>query len=309
MKRRDFVWQTTSTFVAASFTHCTPNRSATPSNFAAHTRALEHLEHGGGRLGAAIFDTQTGAWFGHRLDERFGMCSTFKLPLAAMVLHAAEQGRLPLETELPYTAAELVPHAPITEQHLSRGSMPVVDLARAAQVQSDNVAANLLLRELGGPSGFTQWCRQLGDEDTRLDRLEPELNLVSPGDERDTSTPRAFATLVSKFFGEGLLSHASQASLREWMTETTTGARRLRAGFPPSWQTGDKTGTNTGDGVVNRYNDVACIWFTNRGPLVVACFFEGPVQTSELRAVDEAVLSRVGYIAAHWAHSTLQLNG
>lgn len=309
MKRRDFVWHTASTIVTASLTNCAPHRDGLLPRFGAHTRALEHLENGGGRLGAAIFDAQSGALFGHRLDERFGMCSTFKLPLAAMVLHAAEGGRLALDTELPYTAADLVPHAPITEQYLNRGSMPVVELARAAQIQSDNLAANLLLRQLGGPVGFTEWCRQLGDTQTRLDREEPELNLVSPGDHRDTTTPRAFARLVSKFFEQGVLSHSSQTSLREWMTATHTGARRLRAGFPSSWHAGDKTGTNTGPDVINRYNDVACVWVTNRAPLVVACFFEGPVQTSEVRAADEAILSRVGYIAAHWAQTSLQLTG
>lgn len=309
MKRRDFVLHTTATAVAASVTHCAPHRAAPPPSFAAHAQALQHLENGGGRLGAAIFDAQSGALFGHRLDERFGMCSTFKLPLAALVLQAAERGRLPLDTELPYTAAGLVPHSPVTEQHVGKGSLPVVELARSAQIQSDNLAANLLLRKLGGPKGFTEWCRQLGDTKTRLDREEPDLNLVSPGDDRDTTTPRAFATLVNQFFDQGVLSHASQTSLREWMTATSTGARRLRAGFPTSWQAGDKTGTNTGPGVVNRYNDVACIWFTNRAPLVVTCFFEGPVQTSELRHEDEALVSRVGYIAAHWAQTTLQLNG
>src|SRR5262245_60717536 len=33
----------------------------------------------GGRLGVAVLDTLTGAQAGHRADERFPMCSTFKL--------------------------------------------------------------------------------------------------------------------------------------------------------------------------------------------------------------------------------------
>ena len=40
----------------------------------------------GGRLGVAVLDTADGRLDGHRLDERFPLCSTFKWLAAACVL-------------------------------------------------------------------------------------------------------------------------------------------------------------------------------------------------------------------------------
>jgi beta-lactamase class A len=64
-------------------------------------------------------------------------------------------------------------------------------LCAAAIEQSDNTAGNLLLDAIGGPVGLTNFVRTIGDEMTRLDRKEPELNSAIPGDERDTTTPAA----------------------------------------------------------------------------------------------------------------------
>jgi beta-lactamase class A len=124
------------------------------------------------------------------------MCSTFKLPLAALVLRAVDRGQLKLGTRLRYSKADIVSHMPVTEAHLNEGSMSVEALAQAAQVYSDNVAANLLLKQLGGPGAFTAFCRELGDSVTRLDRYEPMLNLSAPGDARDTTTPLAMVHLA-----------------------------------------------------------------------------------------------------------------
>ena len=52
------------------------------------------------------------------------------------------------------------------------------------RTQSDNGAANALLRRLGGPAGFTQWLREQSDALTRVDRYEPEMNRVRPGEAR-----------------------------------------------------------------------------------------------------------------------------
>ena len=125
--------------------------------------------------------------------------------------------------------------------------MTISALAEAAQVTSDNVAANLLLARLGGPTGFTARLRELGDRQTRLDRLEPELNLVLPGDERDTTTPRAMAETASRLLTGDVLTPASREQLIDWMVKTRTGDRRIRAGLPKDWRAGDKTGTATAD--------------------------------------------------------------
>jgi beta-lactamase class A len=180
----------------------------------------------GGRLGVVVLDTGSGACVGHRADERFGMCSTFKLPLAALVLQQIDQGRWQADRWVPYTQADMTAHAPVTQAHLARGGMSVVALAQAAQTTSDNTAANLLLTLIGGPAGFTAALRAAGDKVTRLDRLEPHMNLVKPGDERDTTTPVAMARTAAHWLTGDALSTASRALLIDWMVATRTGSKR-----------------------------------------------------------------------------------
>lgn len=248
----------------------------------------------GGRLGVALLNTATGELSGHRLDERFGLCSTFKLPLAACALHAVEQGRLAADARLPLRESERVPYMPVTDKLLARGWATPLELAEATQTTSDNLAANVLLRALGGPAAFTRWLRTQGDAVTRLDRYEPAMNRVAPGDARDTSSPRAFATTVGRLCSGPTLSPASRERLIAWMVATQTGQRRLRAGLPPGWRMGDKTGTGFHAGEPDRINDTAVFWPPAGAAWVLACFYEGPVKSSDwVRPEDEAVLAEV----------------
>jgi beta-lactamase class A len=268
--------------------------------------AWAELEHrAGGRLGVALLDTGSDRRWGHRSEERFGLCSTFKLPLAGAVLHAVDQGRLQADARLPLRPSERVAHMPATEAWLARGWANPLALAEAAQLVSDNLAANVLLRALGGPEAFTAWLRAQGDPVTRIDRYEPEMNRVVRGDERDTSSPAAFARTVAQLCVGNTLSAASRQRLVSWMEATQTGRKRLRAGLPAGWRAGDKTGTGFSAGLPDRINDVAVFWPPGRKPWVLACFYEGPMQSTEwVRPQDEAVLAEVGRLAAAFAIST-----
>ena len=107
--------------------------------------ALKALEaRAGGRLGVCFLDTRTNRIVGNRLDERFAMCSTFKLALAAMILRDAQHGRVKLDEVVHYSKKDMLSYAPVTSLHVKEG-MTVAALAEAAQVTSDNTAANLLL--------------------------------------------------------------------------------------------------------------------------------------------------------------------
>lgn len=265
--------------------------------------ALEALEkQTGGRLGVALLNTANGALAGHRMEERFAMCSTFKLPLAALVLRQIDQGHLQARQWVPYTSADIVAHAPVARAQLSRGGMTVLAAAEAAQTTSDNTAANLLLGLLGGPAGFTAQWREAGDSVTRLDRLEPQMNLVLPGDPRDTTTPAAMAQAMAKWLTGDLLAPASKALLIQWMVATRTGSKRLRAGLPRAWRAGDKTGTAMAEGMTDRYNDVAIAWpAAGSAPVFISAYFETAVSHGgQMRDQDQAVLAEVGRIAARW---------
>jgi beta-lactamase class A len=254
-----------------------------------------------GRLGVGILDTATGELVGHRPDERFAMCSTFKLPLAAEVLRDVDAGRRKLDQFIPYSKGDMVSHAPVTGANLAAGGMTIGELAKATQITSDNPAANLILRELGGPEALTQRFRLAGDPVTRIDRYEPMMNFVVGDDPRDTTSPAAMAGLIARYLTTDYLSKPSKDLLIGWMIETRTGAKRLRAGFPPEWKAGDKTGTGMADGMLDKYNDVAIFWPPGRAPIIVAAYYETAIAYGDIRDEFQAVLAEVGRIASRWA--------
>lgn len=245
----------------------------------------------GGHLGVAHFVPRTGALRGHRLDQRFPMCSTFKLLACAGMLARVDKGRDHLDARVAIREADLMEHAPVTGRHVG-GTMTVADLCAAAVRESDNVAANLLLRRLGGPGGVTGYARSLGDRVTRLDRWEPDLNTALPGDPRDTTTPAAMARLAGRILeGDALLAR-SRMVLRRWMVETRTGLTRIRAGLPDSWTAGDKTGS----GANGTTNDVAWIRPPGGDPAIVAIFLTGTPANADAR---DAVFSTIAqHVAA-----------
>lgn len=248
-----------------------------------------------GTLGFYLLDTATGQGFGERTDERFAMCSSFKLSLAAHVLHLAQQGRIDLTQVVTYSEAFVAAlgHTPDTKAHLATG-MSVLDLARAAVVNSDNAAANLLLARSGGPEGLTAFWRALGDKTTRLDANETSLNRVPLGEVSNTSTPRAMAHTVAALLTGPLLTPAHRTLLLDWMHESATGLKRIRAGLPKEWWAGDKTGTASYDDAPAYCVDLAYIRPPGRKPLIAAAFLriDGPhaeiTPAAEARIADAA---------------------
>ncbi|HEY2710815.1 MAG TPA: class A beta-lactamase [Caulobacteraceae bacterium] len=245
----------------------------------------------GGRLGVFALDTATGAKLAYRADERFPMCSTFKAMAVAALLKRVDAGKERLDRFVPFGQADLLSYAPVSKAHIAAGGMKLAELCAAAIEFSDNTAANLILKSIGGPAGWTKFVRSLGDGASRLDRNEPTLNTSIPGDPRDTTTPAAMAHDLSATLLGQALSPASRDQLKTWMLATQTGLARLRAGFPTAWQVGDKTGT--GDHAST--NDIAVAW-TPRGPIVVACYLTGPEAATS--AAREAAIADVGRVVA-----------
>ena len=273
-------------------------------SFASTTKALADLERrSGGRLGVGLLDTATGQTTGHRQGERFAMCSTFKMPLAAAILREIDQGRLRADQWVAYGKADLVAHAPATTQNLAHGGMTVHALAEAAQTISDNPAANLLLKLIGGPAGFTSILRTIGDTTTRLDRYEPDINGVTGQDLRDTTTPAAMARTAAHLLTTDWLSAGARDTLTAWMVATTTGSLRLRAGLPGDWRAGDKTGTGGAPQLHDKYNDIAIAWPPGKAPIVITAFLETRASHANMRDEDQAVLAEVGRIATAWSRS------
>jgi beta-lactamase class A len=241
----------------------------------------------GGRLGVAALDSGSGRWLLHDEGSRYAMASTFKLALAGAILAEIEAGRLALDQQIPFTSADLVPHAPVVEANLAVGHLSVERLCAAAVEVSDNAAANLLLGRIGGPAGLTAFIRGRGDTVTRLDRTETALNSNLPGDPRDTTTPLAMAGLMRTLLVDGG-GAASRARLAGWMESASTGRARLRAGLPSSWRVGDKTG----NGANGAANDLAIAWPPGRAPILIACYQSGGTAETPARDGVHAAVAR-----------------
>ncbi|VWC06963.1 PenA family class A beta-lactamase [Burkholderia lata] len=231
--------------------------------------ALAALERSaGGRLGVCAIDIASGRRAEHRQNERFPFCSTFKAMLSAAVLAQSVERPALLQQRVTYTKADLVNYSPVSGKHVDDG-MTVAALCEAAIQYSDNSAANLLMKLLGGPSAVTAYARSIGDDAFRLDRWETELNTAVPGDLRDTTTPAAMAASMRVLMLGDALPAAQRAQLVTWMRGNKVGDKRLRAGVPAGWTVADKTGT----GDYGTTNDAGVVWSPSRAPIALAVYY------------------------------------
>lgn len=209
----------------------------------AELRALEQAHQA--RIGLVAVDVGNGQSLVWRGDERFTFCSTFKAVLAACILDRSVKEPGLLSERLHWSPDKEVDWSPVTGGRGSDG-MTVAELCAASLGSSDNTATNLLLDRLGGPQAVTDYVRKLGDTTFRLDRMEPELNLSAPGDERDTTTALAYARTLRALLTGQALPPAQRQQLLDWMAACTTGAGRIRAGLPDTWRLAHKTGSSGG---------------------------------------------------------------
>lgn len=248
----------------------------------------------GGRLGVTLLGHDRRAIASHRAGERFALCSTFKAPLAVALFEAHDAGKLDRFAPVTMTRDDLVSYAPYSEKLVERGEATTLDmLARKAIEISDNAAANMILRALGGPEAMTAFFRKHGDEITRLDRYETSLNENAVGDPRDTTSPLAMAGLLHGLLVAEGRNTAHADLLREWMEGVQTGKNRILAGIPSDWRTGRKTGTSGPSAPA--YNDVGILMPPDRPPYILTVYLDRPKSGA---AETEAAIASVARHAA-----------
>ena len=282
------------TALAAGCRAAAPARDSAPARLAIDAperfEAIRATLGPGGRLGVAAIETGSGRQLLFDADSRYSMASTFKLPLAAAVLALADGGAISLEEKLPIPPGKLLDNSPAVERYRGEGSLSVVRLCSAIVELSDNSAANMLLKRIGGPAALTRFIRTCGDPVTRLDRYEMELNSNLPNDPHDTTSPAAMARLVRTLVLGDPLSEQSRRHLSAWLTKSVPGPDRLKAGFPvPPWLVGHKTGTGANGAV----NDVAIAWRSGKPPVVVACYQSGGTAERPARFAAHAAVGRL----------------
>lgn len=273
--------------LAAPLVAAAPARAAIGPDLAAKFAALE--SRSGGRLGVAVLDTATGARGGHRIGERFALCSTFKVLAAAQILARVDKGDEQLDRRVIFSESDLVDYSPATKPRAGGRGMTMAELCEAAITLSDNTAGNLLLASFGGPAGLTAFLRALGDGVTRLDRIEPELNVVAPGDPRDTTAPAAMVETLRKLVLGDALKPVSRTQLTDWLVGNKTGDTRIRAGVPRDWKVGDKTGT----GNAGETNDVGVLWPPGRAPIVLSVYYAESRASADARNAVVAEAARI----------------
>lgn len=266
--------------------------AAAPAPEAFDLSALE--QRNGGRLGFVAHDLASGRILTARGDERFVYCSTFKLYLSAATLLRVQSGAEQLARPVPVTRADMINHAPITEPAIG-SSLTVEQLMKGTVEVSDNPAANLLLKAMGGLDAMRGFYRGIGDNSTRVDRFEPEMNRLD--DDKDTITPLQSVANLRRLFIDPTtpLSADSKTMLMRWMIDTPTGAGRLKAGVPTGWTVAHKTGT----GGYGPTNDIGILYPPTGQPVIVAAYYHATSASSD--EANEAVIAE----ATRMALSTL----
>ncbi|WP_411094965.1 Exo family class A beta-lactamase [Streptomyces sp. 021-3] len=258
-------------------------------------RRLAGLERASGaRLGVYAYDTGSGRTVAYRADELFPMCSVFKTLSSAAVLRDLDRNGEFLSRRIFYTQddVEQADGAPETgkPENLANG-MTVEELCEVSITASDNCAANLMLRELGGPAAVTRFVRSLGDRVTRLDRWEPELNSAEPGRVTDTTSPRAITRTYGRLVLGDALNPRDRRLLTSWLLANTTSGDRFRAGLPDDWTLGDKTGA----GRYGTNNDAGVTWPPGRAPIVLTVL---TAKTEQDAARDDGLVADAARVLA-----------
>lgn len=245
-------------------------------------------EEFGARLGVYAIDTGSGEEVAYNADQRFAYASTFKAPACGAVMEEYTLKEME-KTVVHFDEEDLVDHSPITEEHVDSG-MTLMEVCDAAMRYSDNTAANLLLEEIGGPEGFQEAMRELGDDTTISARWETDLNENKPGDERDTTSPRAFAGNLEEYVLGDVLKKKEREALADMMVRSTTGDTLIRAGVPEDWKVGDKSGM---PGYGGR-NDIAVMWPPEGDPIVLAVYSTKDTEDAES---DDALVAQAAEVA------------
>lgn len=254
------------------------------------TTVAQIEERLGARVGLSLVETGSEWSWTHRKDERFLMNSTVKTPICAAVLARHDAGELSLSETLRVNQQDILSYAPVTEKKVG-AELTLADLCRAALDMSDNTATNMLIHRLGGPQAVTEYLRNIGDETSRLDRREPELNTFAPDDLRDTTTPAAMTETLRRLLLGDALSPAARTQLAEWMSTGGVTGNLLRADAPDGWQVFDKSGAGS-----HTRNIIAVIIPEGSAPWIVTIFISDAeadftTRNAALQEIGSAVMS------------------
>lgn len=225
-------------FVLCSIYLCRPVALAA-GNCSAWQAAVQEIERSHKvAIGLSLRDASGKVLLEWRSRERFLLTSTVKALQCARVYDLGlEQIRAPIGS------VAVVAHSPVYAESSPETVVSLKQACRAALSQSDNRAANFIFLHTGGPEALTRWLRQFGDKTTHCDRIEPQLNLSSANDTRDTTTP-SNASLNWKRLDQTL----SKEARTQWLSDLAanrTADNLFRAWLPKGWKLFDRSGASS----------------------------------------------------------------
>lgn len=269
-------------------------------------------------LGVGVMNLESGEVWAFNSERTFPLQGVAKLPLAAAVLAEVDAGRLTLDQTIAIEEKDISPPpSPVADGWPARRDYTVRELLVATVSRSDNTAADVLMKAIGGPGAVTGWLAQERTEGLRVDRYAREVAPAAAGmqsfrigwkgeaafaqalnltpmaqreaaataylrDPRDTATPRGMVLFLAKLQRGELLSPASTALLLDIMKGSALGP--LDAGFPSGSILARATGTARTDmGVTPVVNDVGVVTLPDRRRYAVAVFVKGSTQDREAR--------------------------
>ncbi len=219
-------------------------------------------------------------------DSPFPLMSVVKFPLAIVVLHEVEQGRLDLHQRIGLTRGELDPQtwSPLLKEHPQGGSFTLLELLRYSLVESDNNACNALFRAVGGAGRVHDFFRERMGRNFAMTITCDEAAFRDRGMmPANHASPRAMVQLLQATFGEArLLNRHHTRLLRELMEQPSAAAPRLGRDLPADCRLAHKSGSSGSvGGVTLAFNDVGVLQCPGRPAAYVASFIRDSLADEE----------------------------
>jgi len=240
----------------------------------------------GARVGVSVFDIGANESWNYNGDDKFPLMSTFKALACAKLLADVEKGIQSFDTSMVIKESSLIAWSPVAEKRIGE-KMNLKQACSAAMLMSDNTATNIVLTGIKGPKALTQFMRSMGDNVTRLDRIEPDLNEALDGDERDTTTPNAMVKSLHKLLFGDVLSHDSKQQLKQWMIDNKVTGSLLRSVLPKNWSIADRSGS----GGFGSRGITAVVWSEQHAPIIISIYL---TQTSASFAQRNKAIADIG---------------
>src|SRR5580700_8323576 len=227
------------------------------------------------------------------------MQSVFKFPLAVTALHLVEQGKLSLDQSIRFLPADRIlphTHSPLQDKYPDANvEVPLRELLGLAVSQSDNVAADIVLRTIGGPAIVNSYMDSIGVSGFHLEDGEDVLARDLTAQYRNWFEPAGAVQLLSRIRNDSPLTPQHTEMLLQWMKDSSSGPGRIKGNLPSTAIVAHKTGSSgTHNGLAAATNDIGLIALPDGRRLAIAIFVTDSTADDDTR---DAVIARIAKAA------------